>query len=633
MKNPSIHLLLTVLLAFAATTTVAQQTGALDVPRTISYQGLLTSGNGAPLPDGTYDITVALYADESGTQPLWRNMYRTAVLNGIFNLNLGSDGLPLPDPAELNRPLWIGTSVNDGNLMLPLTPLTSSPYALNLPDNAVTTNKLADGAVTSEKMGTPYVAGIALNGQSITGAGTVLNIEVGDGIAMAYDEKTKTLRLSKPVVEMRGDGEKGASVLTNQYDVWSLTGDGYAAGPGGGGATVTPAAGDWIGTSSTSGATFELRTNSQIAMRYQPSGTNTPNVLGGHNTNVIGNGVGNVIAGGGQSGASNHIEDDADYATISGGDTNLITQFGSNGTIGGGHINIIDGQYGTIGGGNSNEVISGYATISGGGDNYAADSYTTIGGGFENQATTTYATVGGGDSNIANGGYSTIGGGSINKASNNYSTVGGGVGNHATGTESTIGGGNYNKASGSFATVAGGHHVLASGAGATIGGGGTLAHLSPPHTIYSHVASGSFSTIAGGFYDTAAGDYSFVGGGSVNRAKSSWGSIAGGDSNLIESGTHSFIGGGDRNTIRSSWAVIGGGRLNVISTTTGASNHSVISGGDSGTIDGTNSFIGGGRKNRISAFNGVIGGGRWNVIEGESGVIVGGFKDTIEIDA
>lgn len=161
-----------------------------------------------PLPNGTYDITVTLYADEAETTPIWKSTYNTSVHNGIFNLYLGSGDTPLPSSQQMNRPLWVGTSVNGSNQMLPLTPLTSSPYALNLPDKAVTTGKLADGSVTAEKMGTPYVAGIALNGKTITADGTVLNIEVGDGIALTFDEETRTLKLSKAAPTLQGEGEK-----------------------------------------------------------------------------------------------------------------------------------------------------------------------------------------------------------------------------------------------------------------------------------------------------------------------------------------------------------------------------------------------------------------------------------------
>ena len=207
-----------------------QKADNVDVPRTISYQGLLTTPGGSTLPDGTYEITVALYADALGQEQVWHDTYQAPVHNGVFNLYLGNGATPLPSSTEMNRPLWVGTSINGSEKMLPLTPLTASPYALNLPDHTITTGKLADGAVTAEKVDMDYISGVTVNGEKITGAGTVLDIRSSDDIAIEYDEVNKSLNISRPHQTQNIDPDKsGAQVLAPSGvatdEVWSKTGD------------------------------------------------------------------------------------------------------------------------------------------------------------------------------------------------------------------------------------------------------------------------------------------------------------------------------------------------------------------------------------------------------------------------
>src|SRR5690606_25345942 len=89
MRLPSFLLSTALCLAAGATALQGQTTiPATDIPRTISYQGLLTSTDGVPFADGEYGITVTLYGDEQGTRPVWRQTCTTQVSGGIFNLYL-----------------------------------------------------------------------------------------------------------------------------------------------------------------------------------------------------------------------------------------------------------------------------------------------------------------------------------------------------------------------------------------------------------------------------------------------------------------------------------------------------------------------------------------------------------------
>lgn len=628
-RSTLLSLIASLALTLTSSTIQAQQIQQPDVPRTISYQGLLTSSNGAPLPDGTYDITVSLFLDEAGTQPLWNTTFNTDVRNGLFNILLGNDRHPLPAPLQMNRPLWVGTAVNGSPIMRPLSPLTASPYALNLPDRTVTTAKLADGAVTAEKMGTPYVAGIALNGKTITADGSVLNIEVGEGIALTYDEETRTLKLSKTAAAVQGDEEKGAEVLD------------YVSGTE-----------NWIGRQNGDGTT---RSDPPIIR-----GTSYNTIAGGFNTLIDTLSDFSGIVGG----YENTIDTAADYSFIGGGSENSITS--NYATVSGGRENGVTGTEATIGGGAGNAATAIRSTVAGGYINAARSSYATVGGGRWNNADADYGTIGGGDSNIVLGNVGTIGGGwnNIIRPSGEYNTIGGGYTNIIRDQSyyATIGGGvdNVIDTNANSTVISGGsnNYIGIVSHASTVGGGtfnavgydarynviaGGEWNAINDGTYHSAIGGGSYNTIEtdiehgtiGGGYrnliDSNA-DYTFIGGGSGNSIYDDWGTIAGGDSNIVGAlGIYSFIGSGRQNRAESPYDVIGGGELNMVE-----SSYSVIGGGARNSMEGNGQshVIGGGEDNEINygSYYGVIGGGVHNVIDSSVsyGTIGGGLFNVIE---
>lgn len=135
------------------------------VPNTISYQGLLTDGAGTPVADGPYDLTLTLYSVPSGGGALWSETQNAVpVVRGIFSINLGSVSvLTLP----FDQPYWLGVSIGADPELVPRTPLTSSPYALNvrtpLPANSIDAQVIIDepGIAQSILIGSHAVIGNA----------------------------------------------------------------------------------------------------------------------------------------------------------------------------------------------------------------------------------------------------------------------------------------------------------------------------------------------------------------------------------------------------------------------------------------------------------------------------------------
>ncbi len=558
-------LLLAVL--FVATSIALNAQGlvdATDVPRTISYQGLLTSPDGMPFADGQYEITVTLYADGRGDNVVWQDSYLTSVSGGVFSVLLGSGSKALPSPDKLSTPLWIGTAFNGAPEMRPLTPMTASPYALNVPDQAITSNKLAAKAVTAEKVDMDYIAGVEIDGQQVTSKGTMLKLRSSDKIALTYDEVSQTVMIAEAsrTTGKTGDRDKAPRTLGSPL-AWDSNGD-LTDGTLGGQAT---AVGDWIGTSSAAGNAiynFDIRVRSTPVMSYHTAVIGTdPNIQGGQSSVVTALSVGSTIAGG----AANNIN--GDYNAIGGGRINAIAD-GHYHVVSGGFLNnIYLGDFNTVGGGSNNNISAPgagtfpiNATIAGGEGNLIDGASQ---GGF----------IGGGSGNLItdNAEHGVVAGGAGNQITREYSTISGGQGNFIDDTSpfGTIGGGSTNI-------------VASSGDYSTVGGGNNNA-------LYN-----TYGTIAGGLDNTIDGT-------------STRGTISGGESNLIsDNAQFSTIGGGGANTIRDQYGTISGGRNNSVDITSATA---TIGGGRDNTItnDGDYSTIGGGQENSVQGTHTTIPGG------------------------
>lgn len=639
-------LLLTAALTSETTTMLAQSSA--DVPRTISYQGLLTSHDGTPLADGNYDVTVTIYADARGSRSVWSQTIPTSVRGGVFNIYLGENS-PLPTSDRLNSPLWIGTSVNGGDEMTPLTPLTASPYALNVPNKAITGSKLADKAVTEDKVDMDYVAGLKINGEEFRGRGTMLSIQSGTDIDVRYDEATESVVIeSKHTESMEGDGEKGA---TTQDD------DGTLAGTAAGFTSTNWRGRDPVNWASPLTAPFPNVTGGSYSSVGGGSANtitdaNYSGIFGGDNNQIfnnadydfIGGGLNNIILNDAMynsivGGENNQIMESSNHNFIGGGRGHMINMPSNNSFIGGGETHMLTGMLSTIGGGGGhvieadeatiagghfNEIYSYVATIAGGHDNriFLGSEGAFIGGGYNNQVDqSSRGAIGGGEGNSINAGSerSFIGGGDVNMIEQSIqSSIVGGTGNtlQPGADQSFIGGGELNR-------IYGGTY------NAIVGGSENLIEA---NTDYSIIGGGATNRLA-------EGDYNVIGGGQGNTAGIAgnvlfpeWGVIGGGNLNTLnDNADYGFIGGGRSNTTDAGWTVVGGGNVNQILA---GSDYATISGGlDNVITSGNMATIGGGANHNISAPEATIAGGHVNTVESYAGAITGGHTNVVGLGA
>lgn len=124
---------------------------------TISYQGRLLDSNSQPVNDPGLGISFRLYDVDTGGTPLWSEDYiGVPVQDGLFHVLLGSI---VPIPVSLlstNSTLWLGIQIGSDTEMTPREQIAGVPFAMvagTVLNEAITTEKIADQAVTQAKLG------------------------------------------------------------------------------------------------------------------------------------------------------------------------------------------------------------------------------------------------------------------------------------------------------------------------------------------------------------------------------------------------------------------------------------------------------------------------------------------------
>lgn len=368
-----------------------------QVPNKISYQGLLTTSSGAPVPDGSYDLTFKIFNVSTEGSALWtENHNGVAVQHGTFNVFLGS---VTPFNISFNQTLFVEiTAVSGPGISSPITftprsELLSSPYAFSV----IGIQCSAPGAFANAA-GTENIS----EGNYAT---------IGGGWANHVSGVISTI----------AGGERNVASGN-----WATIGGGYR----------NKASGNF---------------NSTVSGGYYNTAAGSYATVGGGRYNNARGDYSVVGGGGGLEADSNSAM--ADYSVISGGKGNYSNGMGS--VIAGGYSNSASGNRAVVGGGEKNSALGDNSVVCGGYYNSASNSYVTVSGGYFNSANSYGAFIGGGTNNSATGMRATVAGGWENNANAERATIGGGYLNTASGLNSTIPGGRENVTSGSYSFAAG----------------------------------------------------------------------------------------------------------------------------------------------------------------------------------
>ncbi len=185
-----------------------------QIPRTLSYQGILSDTLGTPKPDGAYAITFRLYNVAGGGTALWSETKSLQVRRGLFSTILG-DQTAFPATLTFDRQYWLSIQVGADPELSPRLPLSSVGYSLN--------------ALRAD------TARVALNagGQSFADsariAGTVPNNSI-TAPKIAPGQVVKSINNIRDAITLRA---QGGATITTSADTITIN-----AGSGGGGTGV-----------------------------------------------------------------------------------------------------------------------------------------------------------------------------------------------------------------------------------------------------------------------------------------------------------------------------------------------------------------------------------------------------------
>jgi len=100
-----------------------------QIPRTLSYQGVLTDNAGKPRPDGSYTFTFRFYTSPTGGAAIWSESRSLPVKNGLFSTVLG-DQTSFGAAVKFDQQYWLSIQVGNEPELSPRIPLTSVGYSL-----------------------------------------------------------------------------------------------------------------------------------------------------------------------------------------------------------------------------------------------------------------------------------------------------------------------------------------------------------------------------------------------------------------------------------------------------------------------------------------------------------------------
>jgi hypothetical protein len=152
-----------------------------QVPRTLSYQGILCDTSGVARPDNSYIVTFRLYGVESGGTPIWTEQKTLVTSRGLFSTQLG-DQVGFGPNVTFSNPYWLSIQVASGAELSPRVPLSAVAYSFKA-TNADTAAyaSVAGSASTGDNFGDHTATrNVQLNRHWLSGDGDNEGVYVSD---------------------------------------------------------------------------------------------------------------------------------------------------------------------------------------------------------------------------------------------------------------------------------------------------------------------------------------------------------------------------------------------------------------------------------------------------------------------
>ena len=250
-----------------------------QIPKLVSYQGLLADSTGVFKPDGTYSVTFRLYVSASGGSALWTETKSLPVTGGLFSTILG-DATSLIG-LTFDRQYWLSIQVGAEAEITTRLQFTTVPYSImsiksdtasyavladtaafvrnlpatdsariagTVPDNAISSAKILDKTILRADVDPRFKAPLsdtadyvrllpAIDSTRIAGTvpdGSLDNIKIKDSTftssKVAMGELVRSLNGMRDGITLSAQG--GATISSNQDTIF------INAGSGGGGTGI-----------------------------------------------------------------------------------------------------------------------------------------------------------------------------------------------------------------------------------------------------------------------------------------------------------------------------------------------------------------------------------------------------------
>jgi hypothetical protein len=187
-----------------------------QIPRTISYQGVLANPDGTLIKDGNHNLVLSLYLASTSGSSIYTEIQSVPVVRGIFNIIIGSV-TALPLILTFDRAYFLGVSVDGGSELSPRTALTAVPYALYAARAAIADglSPNATGVVTSINEEAGALRLIGAGGTTVSNAGTVFTISSttgggGTGFKLPYSDSAANG--AKPIFNVANTAANGNTI-------------------------------------------------------------------------------------------------------------------------------------------------------------------------------------------------------------------------------------------------------------------------------------------------------------------------------------------------------------------------------------------------------------------------------------